>query len=339
MKAFKVIGVFLVLGLLLSGGYFYSQFTGTGKDLPRERFVVKLNTSEEQIIDDLHQQGFLKSKWLFGLVLDFKKLRGKTEGPERSRRIEPGAYLISKSLNAYQLAGTLVYGPFQKWVVIPPGKRKEQVAFILQKTLSWPYGLARSFINQAKEGYLYPDTYLINTDADPGQIIQKLTNIFNEKFDAEIQQDLLSQNIRNDTAIKIASLIERESGSLEDKPIIAGIILNRLNENMKLEIDATVQYAIASENLNDAGLQTLEDFNFWPKLGAGVVRTIDSPYNTYKIIALPPGPICTPSLDSIKAVANPAQTDALYYLHSADKQIHTAKTYKEHQENIKKYLQ
>ncbi len=298
--------------------------------MPRERFVIKLNTSEEQIVDDLHQKGFLRNKKIFGLILDLKKWRGK---------IEPGAYLISKSMNVYELAGTLVYGPFQKWVVIPPGKRKEQVAFILQKTLSWPFSLTRSFINQASEGYLYPDTYLINTDADPGQIIQKLTNIFNEKFDSKIQQDLLLQNIRNDTAIKIASLIERESGSLEDKPIIAGIILNRLNKKMKLEIDATVQYAIASEELNDAGLQSLNDFDFWPKLGAGVVKTVDSSYNTYLNKGIPPGPICTPSLDSIKAVANPAQTDALYYLHSPDKQIHTAETYKEHQENIVKYLQ
>ncbi len=319
-----------IAALSILTAYLYFQFQGPQKTKERERFVIKLNTSEEQIIDDLQQKGFLKSKKIFGLILDFKKLRGK---------IDPGAYLISKSMNAYELAGTLVYGPFQKWVTIPPGKRKEQAAFILQKTLSWPFSLTRSFINQASEGYLYPDTYLINTDADPGQIIQKLTNIFNEKFDAKLQQDLLSQNIRNDTAIVIASLIERESGSLEDKPIIAGIILNRLNKKMRLEIDATVQYAIALGELDDTGLQTLEDFNFWPKLGAGVVKTIDSPYNTYRTAALPPGPICTPSLDSIKAVANPAQTDALYYLHSADKQIHTAKTYKEHRENIAKYLQ
>jgi len=155
--------------------------------------------------------------------------------------------------------------------------------------------------------------------------------------------DLLAKNIKTDTAVKFASLIERESGSLEDKPVISAVIWNRLAKKMKLEIDATVQYAIADEEFNSLitnyQLLITDDFSFWPKLGAGVVRTIDSPYNTYRVAALPLGPICTPSLESLQAVLNPANTDALYYLHSSDKQIHTAKTYKEHQENIKEYLQ
>jgi len=85
-------------------------------------------------------------------------------------------------------------------------------------------------------------------------------------------------------------------------------------------------------------LQSLDNFDFWPMLGSGVVRTIDSPYNTYLNDGLPPGPICSPGIASIKAVANSTETDALYYLHSSDKQIHIAKTYKEHLENIEKYL-
>ena len=308
---------------------FYSQFSGPQREKKEERFVIKVGTGEEQIVDDLKAEGFLKSKEIFGLVLTFKGWH---------KRIEPGAYKISKSMNAYGLAKTLISGPYQKWVTIPPGKRKEQVALILQKALGWPYSLARNFANVAEEGYLYPDTYLIDTDADPQQIVQKLLSNFNEKFDAGLQDELLKQNIRNDTALKIASLIERESGGSEDKPIIAAIIWNRLTKGMRLEIDAAVQYAIASETLGEVGLQDLGDFNFWPQLGAGVVRGVDSSYNTYLNEGLPPGPICSPSLASIKAVAHPAETDALYYLHSPDKQIHTAKTFEEHQENIENFL-
>jgi len=329
LRSIKLGLLLLMVSTLLFLSFFYSQFSGPQKESQKERFVVKLNVSEEEMVADLKEKGFLKSKEIFGLILTFKGWH---------KKIEPGAYKISKSMNAHGLAKTLISGPYQKWVIIPPGKRKEQVALILLKTLNWQFGMGRSFTNVAEEGYLYPDTYLIDVDADPQQVWQKLFANFNEKFDKELQNNLLAQNIRNDTAIKIASLIERESGSDFDKPIIAGIIWNRLLKGMKLEIDATVQYAIASETLDEVGLQDLGDFNFWPQLGAGVVRTTNSPYNTYLNKGLPPGPICSPSLESIRAVANPSETDALYYLHSSDKQIHTAKTFEEHQENIENFL-
>jgi UPF0755 protein len=157
-----------------------------------------------------------------------------------------------------------------------------------------------------------------------------------------LQKELLSQNIRNDTAVKFASIIERESGSDEDKPIIAGILWNRLNKKMRLEIDATVQYAIGSKEfsflITNNQLLIPNDFSFWQTLGPGIVRTVDSPYNTYLNDGLPRGPICSPSIESIRAVANSIETEDLYYLHSSDKKIHTAKTYKEHLENIEEFL-
>ncbi len=225
---------------------------------------------------------------------------------------------------------------------ISPGKRKEQVALIIKDTLGWSDNLTIQFIQNAEEGYLYPDTYLVNLDATPKEIIQKLKANFNEKFDSQLQKDLLARNVRYDTAIKIASLIERESGSEEDKPIIAGIIWNRLFRKMRLEIDATVQYALANEKLEELKKENRvpdPSFDFWPKLGPGIVKKINSPFNTYLIDGLPPAPICSPSINSLKAVIYPAQTTALYYLHSPDRKIHTAETYEEHQQNILQYLQ
>ncbi len=314
--------VFPLMGFLI----LFNLFQGPGKNLEKERFVIQLNSREEQFVADLKEKGFLKSPWLFNLILTFKNWHG---------RITPGGYLLSQSMNVYELAQTLVAGPYQKWVLIPPGKRKEQTALVLKKALNWSDGIAQGFILAAEEGYLFPDTYLIDIDADPQEVVSKLRANFNEKFDAQLQKDLLSQNVRNDTAIKIASLIERESGGEEDKAVIAGIIWNRLDKGMKLEIDATVQYAITSENLKTN--PNLEDF--WSVLPGGLVRKVNSPYNTYLHVGLPPGPICSPGLAAIRAAIYPAKTEALYYLHSPDKQIHTAKTFKEHQENIKKYLE
>jgi len=332
----KILRIFLILLFLLLTGvsfWFYREFSGPVKEAQSERFVITLNTKEEEVVERLFAEGFLKNKTIFNLILGYKGWRGK---------IEPGAYYISKSMNTYELAGTFAFGPVQKWAVIPPGKRKEQVALILKNALNWPDDMAINFISASEEGYLFPDTYLINTDATPEEVFKKLKANFNEKFNAEIQAALLSQNIRNDTAIKIASLIERESGGDSDKAIIAGIILNRINEEMRLEIDATVQYALATENCllssKNPDSHPVFECDFWPKLPGGLVRKVDSPFNTYRIDALPPAPICSPSLASIKAVANPGETDAFYYLHSSDKQIHTAETYEEHKENIKEYL-
>lgn len=318
----------LILGSL--GSYIYSQIQSPGQSTTSEQFVVgQQKVLEEEIIDELAVRGFIKNKTIFNLILDFKGWHGK---------MRPGGYLVSRNLNVYEVAKILTSEPYRKWVIIPPGKRKEQVGLILKKALSWSDAKVADFIENAPEGYLFPDTYLIARDAEAKIAIRIMQTNFNGKFTSELQQKLLDQNIRNDTAVKMASLIERESGGDADKPIIAGILWNRLNKGMRLEIDATVQYALAGELCGMSEKRNLDDCNFWPRLGAGVVRTVDSLYNTYLVKGLPPGPIASPSLASIEAVANPAETEALYYLHSFDKVIHTAKTFKEHKENIEKYL-
>ncbi len=311
--------------------YFYFQFIGPGGPKEKERFIIKPNTIQTIIIDDLFSEHFFKNKAIFNWFLS-----------RRGKDISPGAYLLSRNMNAYQLAVTLTSLPYQKWVTIPTSKRKEQVALILQRALDWPQEWVIDFIKVAKEGWLYADTYLINTNYDAQQTYQKLFNAFNENLDSALQESLLEQNIRLDIAIKFASLIEREYGSKEDQKIIAGIIWNRLDKDMRLEIDATVQYAIASQEcrLTNPSMEAwplISTCDFWPRLTGADIRATSSPYSAYSNKGLPPGPICSPSIASIRAVANPTETDALYYLH-ANGQIHTARTYQEHLKNIEEFL-
>ena len=319
---FVVSGVALMVILLIKA---------PGQDQTKERFVINIGTSEEKIIDGLYQKGFIRNKSIFSAILTSKGWHGK---------IQPGSYQISRSMNAYDLAKILVSEPYQRWVIILPGKRKEQTALVLRQTFNWSEDKVKQFLDTAEEGYLYPDTYLINTDYSPAEVYQKIKNNFNDKFDAKLQTDLLAQNIRNDTAIKIASLIERESGGAEDKPIIAGILWNRLNKGMKLEIDATIQYGLVSRKLSQITNNQLliTGIDWWPKIIPDDIKNLVSPYNTYLTEGLPPGPICSPTVESIKAVAYPSETDTLYYLHSPDKKIHTAKTYAEHLQNIEEFL-
>ncbi|MBI2611878.1 endolytic transglycosylase MltG [Candidatus Gottesmanbacteria bacterium] len=306
----------LLLLLLPLIAIFIYIFGPTGLSKDTTRFVVPLESKQETIINDLKNKGFIRSEKAFSLLLYFI-------GPQK--KIEPGSYLISHSMNSFQLADTLLNHPYQVWAVLIPGLRVEQIGEKLQKKLKWSDGDVNEFLHHAQEGYMFPDTYLFPVEDSPKMIADRMISNFNEKFDRRLQADLLSQNVRNDTAIKIASLIERESGTPHDKGLIAGVIWNRLNKGMCLQIDATIQYAIGKPG------------NWWPIVKGSDLK-IDSPYNTYKISALPPGPIANPSLASIRAAVYPEETDCFYYLHTPDKKIHCSETYKEHLENIELYL-
>lgn len=320
----------MLIFLFIIVAFFSLYFSGPSKNKKLERLVIYQGMSEPEIVNKIFSEGYVRNKDVLVFILSLKGWHEK---------IQPGGYMISDSMNVYEVARTLVLNPYQKWVVIPPGKRKEQTALIIKRAINWSEAEIKQFIKGAQEGYLYPDTYLMDINSDPQNVINKFTNNFNEKFYLQLQKDLLAQNIRNDTAVKIASIIEREAGGESDKRIISAIIWNRVNRGMRLEIDATIQYPVASEACKlDTDNPELDNCDFWPLMTSKIIQKTDSPYNTYKIDGLPPAPISSPTLSTIEAVAYPIETDALYYLHSSDKQIHTAKTYEDHLKNIASYL-
>ena len=309
----KIVPVVLLLSILIFILYLISP---TSKSSEEIRFVVPLDEDQSTTMKRIGDEKLLRNPALFNLISFFYKIPPK---------IEPGAYKLKRNMRLTQIAKILQKEPYQKWAMFRPGLRKEQVAEVLSETFKWDQTIKNQFIDLAEEGYLFPDTYLFDTDGGPEDHLARIKNNFNEKFDAQMQADLLSQDVRNDTAIKIASLIERESGSAEDKPLIAGIIWNRLNEDMRLQIDATSQFILG------------EPDNWWPKVKPADHRR-ESPYNTYLHKGLPPGPISNPSLASIKAAIYPDQTDCLYYIHDQNKTIHCSETYEGHLANIEKFL-
>lgn len=279
-------------------------------------FVVLLESKQEAITARLKSENFIRSEGIFNFFAGLIKFPGT---------IEPGGYLLSHRMHLFEIADTLLKRPYQKWIILVPGLRKEQVAERLAKKFNWDQNKTKDFLSNAREGYLFPDTYLLNVDYTGKEMALRLISNFNEKFNVKLQSDLLAQNVRNDTAIKIASLIERESGGDQDKALISGIIWNRLNKGMKLQIDATAQYIIGNAS------------DWWPRVQPKDLK-IGSDYNTYIIKGLPPSPIANPSLASIRAAVYPQETDCLYYLHDLNKQIHCSETYEEHLKNIAKYL-
>lgn len=308
--------VFLIAALI----FLYLSFFGAPqKTAETVRFVVTTTATQSEIIQKLKTDGFIKHIGAFNIIV-----------PDS---IAPGGYKLQKDMNAFAVADVLKSDPYMKWVIIPEGLRKEEIATLMQKSLGWSDVQVTTFLTKdtntapdMREGVYFPDTYLIPVDESTADVAKRLNRRFNEVF-APYAKEALEQNITWPTVITIASLIQREAAGKHDMPLIAGVIWNRLEINMRLDIDATIQYA-----RGDTGL------GWWAPL-TFAKNSLESPYNTYIHKGLPPGPIANPGLEAIRAVLHPQKTDCFYYLHAKSGAIYCSKTYDEHKEKIKLYLQ
>jgi len=159
--------------------------------------------------------------------------------------------------------------------------------------------------NVTLEGFLFPDTYRVPADADAAYLVDLMLDNFGHRVTPAMRQSFGIQGLSLREAVTLASIVEREAVLPEERPIIASVFYNRLAQDMKLEADPTTQYALGYQADRDSWWKsplTLEDLQF------------DSPYNTYLITGLPPGPIANPSLSSLQAVAEPAQTSFIFFV-------------------------
>ncbi len=217
-------------------------------------------------------------------------------------------------------------------VRVQEGLRKEEIAEIMAEELGWDESEKEEFINahialntENLEGKYFPKTYMLLRGENPFQVSTTMFYAFSKGTES-IKKTKKSDVVNPDTAVKIASIIQREAAGKSDMKLISGIIWNRLFSGMKLQIDATLQYAKGNE----------ED-GWWKKVYSKD-KNIDSPYNTYLYKDLPPSAIANPGLAAIDAAYNPQKTSCLYYLHDRNRKIHCAKTYEEHKRNINRYL-
>jgi UPF0755 protein len=183
------------------------------------------------------------------------------------------------------------------------------------------------------EGYLYPATYSFRRDATVDVVLTSMLQAFSDALPPDAQTLAAETGLTLHQVVTIASIVEREARVPEERPIIAQVFLRRFAERMRLEADPTVQYALAS-----AG-QDIEALGWWKlELELGDLE-FDSPYNTYVADGLPPGPICSPRIDSITAVLQPADTNYLFFVAKPDGSHAFAETFEEHQQNIALYQQ
>lgn len=281
-------------------------------------FVVHQGESVAQIARNLENANIIRSRIVFYLIV-------KRLGIEKS--IQAGNFRLSPSMNATQVATQLTHGMVDTWVTIIEGLRTEEVAAIVAEKVGLS---APVFVSEAPEGYLFPDTYLMPKDATEEQVITIMKNTFEKKVTVDIRQAALQRGLSLEELVTFASLLEREGRSSEEKRMIAGVLFNRMDIGMPLQVDASVQYALGYDVKNKT---------WWKKNLTFDDLEIDSPYNTYVNPGLPPGPIANPGLDSIRAVAYPKESSYLFYITGTDGAMRYSNTYIEHQDKIEKHIQ
>lgn len=221
--------------------------------------------------------------------------------------------------------------PSVKIVQVKEGLRKEEIAELMAEKLGWDESEKEQFVNvhlalntSDLEGHYFPKTYMLIRGEDPYKVSSAMFYEYSKQTDS-IKKTKQAKIINPDTALKIASIIQREAAGKKDMKLISGIIWNRLFNGMKLQIDATLQYAKGNE-----------DDGWWKSVKPSD-KFIDSPYNTYLYKDLPPSAIANPGLAAIEAAYAPEKTNCLYYVHDKNKRIHCSSTYEGHKKNIDRY--
>lgn len=293
---------------------------------------IPLQATAGQVSKILKQNELVRSSIVFRLYARWRGVDGL---------IKAGEYRLSNGLSTPEVLRELVDGRLvTQSFTIPEGFTTTQVADLLvakgfinrERFFSavagenFPYSFIQGLPkdNRRLEGYLFPDTYQVTRGSSESFVIDLML----KRFDLEMSElDYPAQakkvGMTLNQAVTIASMVEREAKIDEERPIIAGVIYNRLRKSMPLQIDATVEYALGANK---------------PKIYYKDLE-IDSPYNTYRIHGLPPGPIAMPGKSSLLAAVNPARTEYLYYVAKPDGSHAFATTLAEHNANKERYQQ
>lgn len=302
--------------LLISDEVLYSSSIPS-KDLI---FPIEPGDSLDQILSSLQTLKLVRHPAAFRAYLIYTGI---------DTRIQPGEFLISNEMSELEIANMLGNpAPAQTTISILAGWRMEEIAATLPDlgVDLTPDDFLESVRAQMKEGYLYPGSYQVERNISAESLVDTLYQGFLSRISTDLEEGIIARGLTMHQAVILASIIEREAVLEEEMPLIASVFFNRLQINMNLAADPTIQYALGYNGQQQTWWTnplSLEDLN------------INSPYNTYQNVGLPPGPICNPGLPAIQAVAFPADSQYLYFRAACDGsgQHLFAETFEEHLEN------
>ncbi len=326
----RLVIIIVICGMCVWGGARFLVYNTHGTASENKTITIPDGATIQSIAVILEKEKLIVNKWAFVLYARFSD-SGKT--------LKAGTYTIAPHLTIPDIVVLLSQGKSKrrdKIITFPEGWRIEQMAERLtahgfdgdafEKIARTPPEYIRAQFSFLKdlpedaslEGYLFPDTYNFLPETAPEDIIVTMLKNFDRKFTKEMRDHIAQFNQSIHEAVTLASIIEREVHVDAERPIVSGIFYNRLHNNMPLGSDATLDYIFGESKIKHTQKET----------------QVDSPYNTYKNIGLPPGPICNPGESALRAAVYPAKTDYLYFLNNAQTgETVFARTHDEHVAN------
>ena len=318
------VGIILSIWFLICFGWYEYNLRPVSASTHSKLIIIERGTSVDAISDNLEQNKLIRSSTAFKLYVTIHGLRP---------RLQSGAYDLSPSKSARTIAKMITTGQTtSKKMTIPEGFtisaiRAKAAAYgidpaafdaALQQDLTGTKAAQRP-AGTSLEGYLFPDTYIITPATTANVLVRTMVEHFDNKVNAQIVAGFAKQGLTLHQGLTLASIVEREVSNPADQKLVAGVFLNRLKADQKLQSDVTVDYGAAL-------------------LGRGFDINLNSPYNTYVISGLPVGPICNPGLAVMQAVANPTSSNYYYFVAGKDGKTHYAETVDQHNANVQKYL-
>jgi UPF0755 protein len=324
--------LFLVICVAAAfGGWWF--YTGVGRPF-------KGYAEPEVFVDIPHGAGsaaIAKQLADAGVIHDVNSFRLALWLTGKGRRLQAGEYRFDRPVTAREVADKIARGEiYVRPITFPEGLTIKQMAALYE---SKGFGPAQDFVHAAKnaalvsavdpdakdlEGYLFPETYNLKRKETAEQLVPKMVTAFMKAMTPDLLEKADQRGLTVRQLVTLASIVEKETGNKDERPVVAAVYANRLRIGMPLQCDPTVIYALDRANRYNGNL-TRDNLQY------------DSPYNTYRYPGLPPGPIASPGRASIQAAANPAAVGYLYFVSRNDGTHAFATTLDEHNRNVQKY--
>jgi UPF0755 protein len=315
-----ILTVILLIIFSFAGLYFYYSSSVNEKIeiLSDTSFSIEKGSSVEKIGNQLEKMGLIKDTNVLKAFLYLNS----------DKPLQSGFYKIPKgSISMPELVDMLQKGSLESKLTFIEGWRKEEYIDYLRKSMGDDFATKFGSSEYIKEGYLFPDTYVIPFDYKPEDLASWMRNNFENKAKkGDWEQKAFEKGFTLEEVIILSSILEREMHIEKDRPIVAGILVKRLQNGWPLQVDATLQYAKGNS------------FDWWPSALRSDFKGLNSPYNTYLNKGLPPAPISNPGASAVESILNYKETNFWFYITGNDGITYYAETLDQHNKNVADHI-